>query len=46
MQMVVRLESTYDIVIIGPELDLDNFRTVLAMAALVTRPRDDADPDT
>jgi methoxymalonate biosynthesis acyl carrier protein len=37
MQLVVHLESTYDIAIIGPELKLDNFRTVRAMTALVLR---------
>jgi methoxymalonate biosynthesis acyl carrier protein len=45
MQLVVHVESTYDIAIIGPELTLDNFRTVRAMAALVLRLRDDAGPD-
>jgi methoxymalonate biosynthesis acyl carrier protein len=42
MQLVVHLESTYDIAIIGPELKLDNFRTVQAMAALVLRLRGDS----
>jgi methoxymalonate biosynthesis acyl carrier protein len=42
MQLVVHLESTYDIAIIGPELKLDNFRTIRAMAALVLRLRDDS----
>jgi methoxymalonate biosynthesis acyl carrier protein len=37
MQLVVHLEETYDIAIIGPELKLDNFRTVRAMTALVLR---------
>jgi methoxymalonate biosynthesis acyl carrier protein len=37
MQLVVHLESTYDIAIIGPELKLDNFRTVRAMTDLVLR---------
>jgi methoxymalonate biosynthesis acyl carrier protein len=37
MQLVVHLESTYDIAIIGPELKLDNFRTARVMAALVLR---------
>jgi methoxymalonate biosynthesis acyl carrier protein len=37
MQLVVHLEETYDIAIIGPELTLDNFRTVQAMTALVLR---------
>jgi methoxymalonate biosynthesis acyl carrier protein len=45
MQLVVHLESTYDIAIIGPDLKLDNFRTVGAMAALVLRLRDGAGPD-
>jgi methoxymalonate biosynthesis acyl carrier protein len=40
MQLVVHLESTYDIAIIGPELKLDNFRTVTAMTDLVLRLRD------
>jgi methoxymalonate biosynthesis acyl carrier protein len=37
MQLVVQLEESYDIAIIGPELKLDNFRTVQAMTALVLR---------
>jgi len=40
MQLVVHLEETYDIAIIGPELKLDNFRTVQAMTNLVLRLRD------
>lgn len=43
MQLVVHLEETYDIAIIGPELKLDNFRTVQAMTALVQRLRDGAE---
>jgi methoxymalonate biosynthesis acyl carrier protein len=43
MQLVVHLESAYDIVINGPELKLDNFRTVQAMADLVLRLRTSAD---
>lgn len=39
MQLVVHLEEAYDIAIIGPELKLDNFRTVAAMSALVLRLR-------
>jgi methoxymalonate biosynthesis acyl carrier protein len=39
MQLVVHLEEAYDIAIIGPELKLDNFRTVEAMSALVLRLR-------
>jgi methoxymalonate biosynthesis acyl carrier protein len=45
MQLVVHLESAYDIAIIGPELKLDNFRTVRAMADLVLRLRVGTDPD-
>jgi methoxymalonate biosynthesis acyl carrier protein len=45
MQLVVHLESTYDIAVIGPDLKLDNFRTVAAMASLVLRLRDSADQD-
>jgi methoxymalonate biosynthesis acyl carrier protein len=39
MQLVVHLEEAYDIAIIGPELKLDNFRTVEAMTSLVQRLR-------
>lgn len=39
MQLVVYLEESYDIAIIGPELKLDNFRTVQAMTELVLRLR-------
>lgn len=37
MQLVVHLEETYEIAVLGPELNLDNFRTVQAMARLVIR---------
>jgi methoxymalonate biosynthesis acyl carrier protein len=40
MQLVVHLEEFYDISIIGPDLKLDNFRTVQAMTGLVLRLRD------
>ncbi len=40
MQLVVHLEEAYDIAIIGPDLKLDNFRTVQAMTALVLRLQD------
>ena len=40
MQLVVYLEENYDIAIIGPELKLDNFRTVQAMTSLVLRLHD------
>ena len=39
MELVVHLEAVYDIAIIGPELKLDNFRTVQAMTSLVLRLR-------
>jgi methoxymalonate biosynthesis acyl carrier protein len=39
MQLVVHLEESYEIAIIGPELKLDNFRTVQAMVSLVLRLR-------
>jgi methoxymalonate biosynthesis acyl carrier protein len=41
MQLVVHLESTFDIAIIGPELKLDNFRTAQMMSALVLRLSED-----
>jgi len=37
MELVVHLEEAYEIAIIGPDLKLDNFRTVEAMASLVLR---------
>jgi methoxymalonate biosynthesis acyl carrier protein len=43
MQLVVHLEERYDIAIIGPELKLDNFRTVQAMTRLVLRLRGPGD---
>jgi methoxymalonate biosynthesis acyl carrier protein len=39
MQLVVQLESAYDIAVIGPDLKLDNFRTIRAMTSLVLRLR-------
>jgi methoxymalonate biosynthesis acyl carrier protein len=42
MQLVVYLEERYDIAVIGPDLTLDNFRTVQAMTKLVLRLRDAA----
>ena len=39
MELVVYLESTFGIVILGPDLQMDNFRTVRAMTDLVTRLR-------
>jgi methoxymalonate biosynthesis acyl carrier protein len=46
MQLVVHLEEAYDIAIVGPELKLDNFRTVRAMTALVLRLRAASPPVT
>ena len=37
MELVVHLEQAYGIAIIGPDLRLDNFRTITQMAALVQR---------
>jgi methoxymalonate biosynthesis acyl carrier protein len=34
MELVVHVESTYEIAVIGPDLKLDNFRTVQRMTAL------------
>ena len=39
MQLVVHLEAAYDIAVIGPDLKIDNFRTVQAMTDLVLRLR-------
>jgi methoxymalonate biosynthesis acyl carrier protein len=37
MELVVHLEKSFDVVIMGADLRLDNFRTVCAMTALVRR---------
>lgn len=37
MELVVFLEQTYGIAIVGPDLKLDNFRTVEGMTSLVGR---------
>ena len=42
MEMVVFLESAFEISIIGRDLKLDNFRTLDNMVALVTRLRETA----
>jgi methoxymalonate biosynthesis acyl carrier protein len=39
MELIVHLEETYAIAIVGADLKLDNFRTVERMIALVTRLR-------
>jgi methoxymalonate biosynthesis acyl carrier protein len=43
MQLVVHLEESYDIAIVGPELKLANFRTIQAMVRLVIRLREASD---
>lgn len=42
MELVVHLEGSYGIAIVGSDLKLDNFRTVQRMTALVLRLRADA----
>lgn len=37
MELIVHLEESYAIALVGDDLRLDNFRTVERMAALVTR---------
>ena len=44
MELVVFLEDAFDIEIAGPDLRLDNFRTVRVMTGLVQRLRE-ADSD-
>jgi methoxymalonate biosynthesis acyl carrier protein len=39
MELVVFIETTFDVAIEGPDLSLDNFRTVRAMSSLVLRLR-------
>lgn len=39
MELVVRLEQSYGVAIVGPDLALDNFRTVQRMIELVLRLR-------
>jgi methoxymalonate biosynthesis acyl carrier protein len=43
MEMVVFLEQSYQVTIIGGDLKIDNFRTVDAMTELVLRLRDAPD---
>ena len=43
MEIVVFLESTFGIAVVGSDLKMANFRTVDAMVALVTRLQ--AEPD-
>ncbi|MET9831655.1 acyl carrier protein [Streptomyces sp. NPDC006385] len=37
MELVVHIEQTFGVVVEGPDLRIDNFRTVRAMTALVLR---------
>jgi methoxymalonate biosynthesis acyl carrier protein len=41
LELVVHLENAFGVEVAGPELKLDNFRTVTAMTALVARLRED-----
>jgi methoxymalonate biosynthesis acyl carrier protein len=43
MEMVVFLEQSYRVTIVGGDLKIDNFRTVDAMTQLVLRLRDASD---
>ncbi|MEU6236340.1 acyl carrier protein [Kitasatospora sp. NPDC047058] len=43
MQLVVHLEEAYDIAIVGADLKLDNFRTVVGMSSLVLRLKGDTE---
>jgi len=42
MELVVHLEQDFDVAIVGPDLQLQNFRSVDAMTALVLRLRSDS----
>lgn len=39
MELVVHVEQTFDVVIEGDELNMENFRTIDAMVAMVSRLR-------
>ncbi|MGC0421409.1 acyl carrier protein [Embleya sp. AB8] len=43
MELVVFVESTFDVAVEGPDLAMDNFRTVRRMSSLVTRLRGGGD---
>ncbi|MET7300536.1 acyl carrier protein [Embleya sp. NPDC005575] len=43
MELVVFVESTFGVAVEGPDLAMDNFRTVRAMSSLVTRLRTGGD---
>ena len=40
MELVVHLESAFDVTVAGPDLQMTNFRTVSAMVAMVDRLRE------
>ncbi|MEU8814256.1 phosphopantetheine-binding protein [Actinoplanes sp. NPDC048796] len=40
MELVVHLEQTFGIMIAGPDLRMDNFRTIVSMTGLVLRLRE------
>lgn len=40
MELVVHLESTFDVMVAGPDLQMTNFRTVNAMVTMVDRLRE------
>jgi methoxymalonate biosynthesis acyl carrier protein len=42
MELVVHLEQAYAVAILGPDLKLDNFRTIERMTAMVSRLLDPA----
>lgn len=43
LELVVHVESAFGVTIAGPDLTLDNFRTITAMTALVRRLSGDYD---
>ncbi|WP_306213851.1 acyl carrier protein [Actinoplanes sp. RD1] len=43
LELVVHVENTYDVAVGGPDLRLDNFRTIKAVTALILRLRGEAD---
>lgn len=45
MELVVHLEQTFAVTIVGPDLRLDNFRSVDAMTELVLRLQADSSAD-
>ncbi|MGH3165516.1 MAG: acyl carrier protein [Trebonia sp.] len=42
LELVVHLEGSYEIEITGPDLKLDNFRSIRSMTELVLRLRDES----